>query len=314
MGNMFNSKSMTVSLSVLLLIVVVFVLVRSCGEERIVRASVSDTEIELGRPIQYADSTAGAKSWLWEFGNGDYSIESGGSYTFPEQGRYQVRLRVDNEQEKLFMIRVRPFDGQGRQDHVIQIDAPDSAIQGEYISFSAVGNDREWKWEFGESGIIDSRERTAIYAYRNHGIYQVRLTSENTQYPAYHIIEILPKYMETDSLDAMTLSARDIQQRLQNIADGKPFNVNYNYILKTYLCDNPNVLVTVNTSKRNDFYSYCQGLRIAGAKNTVVDMVYVEANNPANSCIDHIIVLQYDKSSPRPSSVSEPPNPRANER
>jgi hypothetical protein len=295
MNKIFNSRSLVTLVVVLLVIASVFLLARSCGVQRTVNASISSTEITLGQPLRFADSTAHATSWMWEFGNGDYSTEQGGAYEFPEQGRYQVRLKVDNDLEKLFLVRVRPFELDGHASHLIRIEAPQTAIQGEYISFSAVGSDKDWKWEFGESGIIDSREKTTIYAYQNHGVFQVRLTTETTKYPVYHTIEILPKYMETDSLDVLTIAGADIRQRLQNIADGRPFNVNYNYILKTYLANDPAVLVTVNTDKRNDFYSYCQGLRIAGRGKTSVDMVYVEANTPGSNAIDHIIVLQSDK-------------------
>lgn len=295
MSKIFNSRSLITILVVIGIVALVFFLMRSLGKERTVSASVSSTEIMLGQPIEFADSTSGASGWLWEFGNGDYSYDRAGTYTFPDEGRYQIRLRVDDRMEKLFLVRVRPYDGTQRLGHMISINAPETAVQGEYILFTAEGNDKEWKWEFGESGIIDSREKSAIYAYQNHGIFQVRLTTENTQYPIYHLIEVLPKYMEVDSLDVMTMASLDIKEKLQNIADGKPFNTNYNHILKKYLCNNPDILVTVNNDKRNDFYSYCQGLRIAGRRNTLIDMVYVESSNPESSCIDHILVLQHDK-------------------
>ncbi len=298
MDKIFNIRSL-ISLAVVIGVVgLVFLLTRSCGGSRLISASVSASEITQGEWITFKDSTSGADYWLWEFGNGDYSEEQSGEYLFPDEGRYQIRLRVDGELEKLFMIRVRPRSSEHRSDHLIRINAPETAIQGEHVLFSAEGADLDWKWEFGESGIIDSREKTAIYAYRDYGTFQVRLTTENTQYPIFHTIEVLPKYMETDSLDAISVASNEIKLRLQQIADGKPFNIHYNYILEKYLCGDPDVLVTVNNTKRNDFYSYCQGLRFTGRANTVIDMVYVESSDPENECIDHIVVLQYDKSAP----------------
>jgi FOG: PKD repeat len=240
----------------------------------------------------FSDSTSLSENWLWEFGNGDYSTERTGTYKFPETGRYQVRLKVNNELEKNFLVRVRPKTNDEHNEHLIRINAPSSAMQGEYILFSGEGNDRDWRWEFGESGIVDSREKTPIYAYDNHGVYFVRLSTEKTQYPVTHRIEIFPKYMESDSTDVMVIAGNDIKEKLQNIANGKPFNPNYNHILKTYLCNKPNILVTVNNTKRNDFYSYCQGLRLTG-RGTSIETVFVESNNPESSCIDHIIILQY---------------------
>lgn len=295
MSKIFNAKSLITIVVVMGVVVAMFFLMRSCGSDKAVSASVSATEITLGQHIIYMDSTSGAHNWLWEFGNGDYSVDRAGVYTFPDEGRYQIRLKVNNNLEKLFLVRVRPYDDSDRFGHLIRIDAPQTAVQGEYILFSGEGNDKDWKWDFGENGIIDSREKTAIYAYRNHGVYRIALTTENTQYPIYHQIEVLPKYMSVDSLDVMTAAALDIKERLQNIADGKPFNANYNHVMKTYLNDNPNVLVTVNNTKRNDFYSYCQGLRISGRRRAVIDNVYVEAGNTGNAAINHILVLQHDK-------------------
>lgn len=303
MSKIFNIKSLAAILFVIGIVLMLFFLTRSWGGGRSVSASISAAEITLGQPIIYADSTAGASNWLWEFGNGDYSTERAGVYTFPDEGRYQIRLKVNHDHEKLFLVRVRPYDNSERFGHLIRINAPETAVQGEHILFSAEGNDKDWKWDFGENGIIDSREKTAIYAYRNHGVYQVKLTTENTQYPIYHLIEVLPKYMEVDSLDVMTMAALDIKEKLQNIADGKPFNANYNHIMKVYLCNNPDVLVTVNNSKRNDFYSYCQGLRISGHGNAIIDYVYVEANDPQSNCINHILVLQHDRSADLPSAA-----------
>lgn len=307
MNKYFNTRSLVSTLIVVSLIIVLVIIMRSCGRERIVRASVSSTDIVLGQQIGYADSTSRAETWLWEFGNGDYSTEQAGTYEFKEEGRYQIRLKVNHNLKKEFQVMVRPRP-ERQSDHLIRINAPATAVQGEYILFSAEGNDMDWRWEFGESGIIDSREKTAIYAYQNHGIYQVRLSTEKTQYPVTHWIEVMPKYMEVDSLDAMTIAGNDIRQRLQNISDGKPFNPNYNHVLNTYLCQNPDVLVTVNNNRRNDFYSYCAGLRVAG-RGTYIETVFVESSKPETGCIDHLIVVQYDPGESRIPSAAKPNQP-----
>jgi len=306
MSKFYNTRSLVATLIVVAVIIALIIIMRSCGGERVVRASVSQTEIVLGERISYADSTAGASSWLWEFGNGDYSTGQSGVYEFPEQGRYQVRLRVNHDLEKEFQVTVHP-PAVLPSDHLIRIDAPDTAVQGEYVLFTAEGNDLDWRWEFGETGIIDSREKTAIYAYQTPGVYMVRLSTEKTQYPVTHIIEVTPGYSEADPLDAMTLAGNDIRQRLQNIADGKPFNPNYNHVLNTYLCQNPDVLVTVNNDRRNDFYSYCAGLRVAG-RGSYIETVFVESSNPDSNCIDHLIVVQQGPGESRGSAAKSSNN------
>lgn len=294
MNKFFNKRAVLALGIIVTMMLVAFILMRSCDGDRVVSASLSSSEVMLGERIYFADSTYRAERWVWEFGNGDYSEEQSGSYVFPDEGRYQIRLRVDNKLEKQFMVRVKPYV-QEVQDQMIRINAPEAVMQGEYVLFSGEGNDKEWRWEFGETGLVDSREKNPLYAYDRHGTFQVLLSTENTQYPVMHMIEVLPKYVEGDSTDVMMIAALDIKEKLQNIADDKPFNVNYNAILNNHLCGKSNIMVTVNNNKRNDFYSYCQGLRLIGKNNTVIETVYAESKNPDSKCIDNLIVLQHEK-------------------
>ena len=173
--------------------------------------------------------------------------------------------------------------------------APKEAIQGENIIFRGEGHDEQWRWEFGETGMIDSREKTTLYAYTEPGEYEVLLNTENTRYPIRHRINILPYYSENDSTDVMVLIGLDIKEKLQNIADGKPFNVNYNYVVDKYFNNNPNTLVIINNNKYNDFYSYCQGLHHIGRKETIIQNVIVETEDEESGYITQITVMQIEK-------------------
>ena len=256
-----------------------------------VRAFISSSEIYRGESISYTDSTYNANDWLWEFGNGDVSHEKKGEYMYPASGMYQIRLTVNNALQKEFTVNVRP-PVQLSNDSLIKIDAPSVAIQNEYVTFKGIGLSKQWRWSFGETGIIDSREKTAIYAYSQPGIYEVEVTTEDTKYPITHTIEIYPQYMEEDSTDVLTLVGSDIREKLQAIVDGKPFNQNYNYIMTKYLCNNPNVLVMINNDKRNDFYSYCQGLKIIGRKITTIVEVVVVPDEAKPQCLQKLHVTQ----------------------
>ncbi|NDV70014.1 PKD domain-containing protein [Dysgonomonas sp. 25] len=292
MGKLNNYRVFVVIGVIALCIILAFV-IRSLFTTREIAASVSPLDIEIGQPIIYNDSTKGANAWLWEFGNGDESTSQQGKYTFAETGRYQIRLKVDNKQEKKFVINVRAKQND-EEEQLVHIEAPKTAMQGEYIIFRGEGPSKEWRWEFGETGIVDSREKSAIYKYELPGNYEVLLSTEETQYPVRHQIEILPQYTEDESTDVESLIGNDIKEKLQNIIDQKPFNKNYNYVLSTYLCNNPNTLVVVNNNKKNDFYSYCQGLKIIGRKKTTIDNVIIELDPLNDACIQKLIVVQYD--------------------
>ena len=256
-----------------------------------IRAWVSPREVELGYPIRFIDSTSNATDVLWEFGNGDSSKERNGVYLFPQTGKYQVRLRVNNSVEKHFIVTVKESNRpSGYQP--IKIIAPQTAIQNEYISFFADGYSKAWRWEFGETGEVDSYEKNPTYAYKLPGSYQIKLMSEDLAFPIVHYIEILPEYTESDDSDVFSLIAKDIQEHLQNIIDGESFNENYNYILSKYLCNNPNQLVITNGAKQTDFYSYCYDLKFIGSQSTAnIQDVVIETDKGSN-CVKRILVKQ----------------------
>jgi hypothetical protein len=268
-------------------------LVRSCIHGRVVQATVSSLEIELGMPIHFSDSTRNASRWHWEFGNGEYSFEQHGTYIFPEAGRYQIRLTVDNILTERFIVNVRAPRQATAADELIRIDAPSVAFQGEFITFRGVGNSREWRWSFGETGSVDAVERTAIYRFEQPGHFTVLLRTEETMYPIRHEIEILPHFSEDDDTDIAAIIGESIRRRLQAIVNQEPFNAHYNYILNNYLCGNANTIVVVNNSRRNDFYSYSKGLMIIGRNRTVIESVAVELDEN-DECVIRIFVSQRD--------------------
>lgn len=292
MGKISNYRVYVVILSVAACVAAT-ILARNLLSSKEIMASVTPLEVELGMPVHYSDSTKGADNWLWEFGNGRSSVDRNGQYTFPEAGKYQVRLSMDNGLEKRFIVTVRPRIVD-EEEQLVRIDAPETGIQGEYIVFRGEGLSNEWRWEFGESGVVDSREKSAIYTYEYPGVYEVLLTTEETQYPIRHTIEIFPHYLEGDTTDMETLIGNDIKEKLQNIIDQKPFNTNYNYILQNYLCGNPDTPVVINNTKKNDFYSYCQGLKILGRGKTKIGNVVIEPDASNNGCIRRLNVMQSD--------------------
>lgn len=288
--NKIFTRWMIIVIAVLIAGVLVAWLLRIRFSDREIRAFVSPSEVELGSAIHFSDSTYRAQRVLWEFGNGDVSMEKSGSYVFPQVGRYQIRLTVDDELEARFIVNVREPIKQ--EESPIRIIAPTTAIQNELITFTAEGPSQEWRWEFGESGDVDSREKSPTYSYQYPGVYEVLLTSEDTEYPIIHNIEILPEYTESDSTDVLSLIAIDIRERLQDIVDGGSFNSNYNYILEKYLCNKSDVLVLINGTKQNDFYSYCHGLKFIGSQSSTTIIEVVVEPDKKSDCIKKLLIRQ----------------------
>lgn len=291
MKRISNSKIYIFIITVLLCIIGAFIIRYFFGKNE-VQAFVSASEVFEGEPIVYSDSTYNAKQWLWEFGNGDISNTRSGNYTYKHPGTYQLRLTVNNTLKEELIIRVKEAVHL-KVDSLVRIEAPSVAMQEELVVFRGIGFSKEWRWSFGETGIVDSREQTAIYAFTLPGVYDVELMTEDTKYPVLHTIEIMPQYKENDPTDILGLIGNDIRIKLQAIADGKPFNPNYNYILEKYLCNNAHTPVTINNQKMNDFYSYCQGLRILGRNNTTVQDVVVVQDENSPACLEKLFVTQY---------------------
>lgn len=291
MQKLLNHRVYIIAIAIALVLGITF-LVRSCMYSKEIQATVGPLDVEHGIPVSYADSTKGTDKWYWEFGNGDTSSDRRGEYVFPETGKYQIRLTVNGNLEKKFIVNVRSPRKDESLD-LIKIDAPKEALQGEYITFRGVGNSKDWRWEFGETGQVDAIEKNAIYKYELPGRYIVQLRTEETKYPVVHQIDIMPQYSDTDTTDVASIIGNDIKEKLQAIVDQKPFNKNYNYIMSTYLCNNPNTLVIVNNDKKNDFYSYCQGLKIIGRKRTIIENVLIDVEE-TESCINKLIVIQTD--------------------
>lgn len=290
MRKLKNSKVYLV-LGVIITCIAIAFIIRFFFSSTKIQAFVSSTEIYKGELLNFSDSTFRAKEWLWEFGNGDTSGEKTGSYEYKETGTYLLRLTVNRHIQKDFIINVRP-PVRLERDSIIRIDAPTIAMQDEFIVFRGIGLSKEWRWAFGATGIIDSRDQVAIYSYSEPGRYEVELMTEETKYPVRHQIEIFPKYMENDTTDVLSLIGNDIREKLQAIVDGKPFNPNYNHIMTRYLCNNSQLLVVINNDRKNDFYSYCQGLKILGKHNTDILQVIVVPDEERPACLSKLYVMQ----------------------
>ncbi|MDR6920884.1 MULTISPECIES: PKD domain-containing protein [Chryseobacterium] len=248
----------------------------------------------VGDTLSFDDNTQFAKTKKWTFGDGTTSDKSKGIHFYNKSGYYTVSLIVDNKYTKSFqvMVRERPM----RQDTTktaTTIEAPLQAMQNEAVQFRAVSDATKFEWRFGESGGVDAREKFAIYTFKQPGEYKVALFTEENREPVYHTIKITPEYNSLDDVlpveDAYAKVDNNFKYHLQQIANGNDFNTHYNYLLKTYLCNNENSVVKVNDSKVNNFYMYCAGLQFD--KNVVIQTVKVNFDD-TQTCVTKVDINQ----------------------
>ncbi len=294
MDNFRIKQLLAIVLSIAVVTFILIFMLKRCTPNRNIMATAYPANITVGEIVSFSDSTRNAKMWLWEFGDGKRSDQQAVSYQFNDPGKYKIRLTVDGDNERFFEIKVRDKEDNSK-NLIIKIIAPDVAMQGEKIVFNGVGSADQWRWEMGENGIIDAREKSPIYSYKKPGDYVVLLTTENTQYPIRHNIRIEPIYTEGDSTDVAVIIGNDIRDRLQNIVNGKPFNTNFNYVVTKYFGGDQNTLVAINGEKYNDFYSYCQGLKHIGLKKVNIETVLAEIEDNQTGYVKQITVIQRNK-------------------
>lgn len=256
---------------------------------------VYPSNLKEGDTLSFEDKTQFAKTKRWNFGDGTTSDKSKGIHFYNRPGYYQVTLIIDNKYSKSFPIIVSPRTVHKKDTvkKVTLIDAPSQATQFENVQFRAISDGKQFTWKFGETGRIDSKDKLAIYSYQKPGDYVVSLITDETAEPVLHQIKILPYYDamedEVSVEDAYAKIDNDFKYHLQQIAYGNNFNMHYNYLLRTYLCNNENTVVKVNDSKVNNFYMYCAGLQFD--KNNVIQTVKVNFDD-AQNCVTKVDINQ----------------------
>ncbi|WP_346986275.1 PKD domain-containing protein [Chryseobacterium sp. POE27] len=256
---------------------------------------VYPSTLKEGDTLSFEDKTQFAKTKRWNFGDGTTSDKSKGIHFYNKPGYYQVTLIIDNKYSKSFPIIVssRTVPKKDSVKTVTLIDAPSQAMQFENVQFRAISDGKQFTWKFGETGRIDSKDKLAIYSYQKPGDYVVSLITDETAEPVLHQIKILPYYDaledEVSVEDTYAKIDNDFKYHLQQIAYGNNFNMHYNYLLRTYLCNNENTVVKVNDSKVNNFYMYCAGLQFD--KNNVIQTVKVNFDD-AQNCVTKVDINQ----------------------
>jgi PKD repeat protein len=114
--------------------------------------------------------------WLWNFGDGNISVEQNPMHTYQKQGNYSVSLTVSgpagtNTMEDPVFILVGPFPPVA---HFEAIYTPHPApCSVEFMQYSE-GTITQWLWEFGDG--TKSTEKKPIHTYQRHGNFTVNIT------------------------------------------------------------------------------------------------------------------------------------------
>lgn len=260
-----------------------------------IHAGISARTISLRDSLNYYDSTTFAKNYRWTFGDGGQAFSSHGVYRYNTPGNYIIKLTINEQFTDTFYVTVKDtLRGHTIADSIMRIEAPSTGMQFENLVFRAIGaGATQYRWKFGETNFIDSKESFVQYYYKEPGTYTVLLFTDNSEYPVRHQIQILPSFQPTKD----TLSIDDLYKgyeddfkiHLQEIANGNNYNTNYYYLLKKYLCNNEKTITKINGAKLNDFNSYCLGLQFD--EGIIIQSVKLTPDEQLN-CIKTVEVKQ----------------------
>ncbi|MBD1391645.1 PKD domain-containing protein [Mucilaginibacter glaciei] len=295
--NRQNYIFLYIVVSILLLAGLIFLFKSSLFDKRNVNAKILKDEIAINEDLVYSDNTENAKSWLWEFGNGDRSDKQNGAYRFKKTGAYIVRLTVDGKLQQQFPINIKDTVAQLLKDTLLTVNGPTQGIVNEEVRLEAQGNARIYEWSFGETGRVDIKGPTALYTYHNPGTYFVRLNADNGSRPVFHKIRITNPDSTVNAIVAPGEGERkvidDIRAHLQAIANGADFNSQYYYLVNKYFCGDEKVTVNLESNgdnKQTDFYSYCMRLTFGGGVS--IDEAQVTLK-PKSTCSSLLTVKQH---------------------
>lgn len=119
-------------------------------------------------------STGTVLSWLWDFGNGDTSMEQNPSYTYIEAGTYSVSLLLEGPCGEVQVTMT---------DYITVNEAPTADFDASptcgcaplTVNFTDMsqGTITSWHWDFGDGGTCE--ESDPNYTYNEPGVYTVSL-------------------------------------------------------------------------------------------------------------------------------------------
>ncbi len=256
-----------------------------------------------GEVITLKDTTFGAKSWEWNFGdNTPVSQIKAPVHVYEKPGKYELKLTVNGSCEKLLTLNILP-----KKQVVVDVDdalklpvitSPKRIYLGEPAMFSADStNGKTFEWNFGETERTDASGKQVSYTFSGAGQKNVTVyvnglanvvtkkvnvqkrpdggpapTPEPVPAPAPQNTEPLPK-----GVKAPLISDEDFTKLLNEIAKGK---TQLNDLL-TYSCGKSDIVVTVNNAEKQNLAEFFNYLK----SNNKIVVKRARLRTNANYCI-----------------------------
>jgi hypothetical protein len=164
----------------------------SCSE---VSMNVTPRELFEGESLNFEDQTTNSSLRRWDFDNGDTSSLQSGQYIYSNAGSYLIHLKVNNECEDTFRIQVKSAYVDTVEKVHVTISGPETVFVGQKYKWNgSASGAKQWKWKFGETGMVDATTQEVEYAFKYPGKnIKIILQTDVSRLPGEKYVNIVPK-------------------------------------------------------------------------------------------------------------------------
>lgn len=183
--------------------------------------------------VNFSDSSSGATSWLWNFGDGSFSSQQNPTHVYGNTGTYNVTLTVWGPSGCVDVIQMPAYITV--YEPVVSFVSPDPwGCAPHTVHFVSTVTSTlpivSWLWDFGDGNISGFSNPSHIYT--STGYFNVSLTVTNSA--GCSVTYSIPNY----------------------VAIGNPVNAAFTVSNDT-ICPNVQIQITNQSSPNANFWQYC---------------------------------------------------------
>jgi len=129
--------------------------------------------------VDFTNTTVNAANFLWDFGDGNFTVDTMPTHTYANSGTYQVILDASNacgvrSDTQNVTITIEPIASIG----TVQDPMGCAPLTINYLD-NSVGNPTSWSWTFPGGNPATSTEANPTVSYDSEGVYTVSLVVAN---------------------------------------------------------------------------------------------------------------------------------------
>ncbi len=149
------------------------------GSTPVIAFSANKTDVSVNESISFTDQSANnPTSWVWDFGDGNTSIQQNPSHSYTTTGLYNVTLTATNSYGSNTEVKTNYITVGSTPVIAFSANKTDVSVN-ESISFTdqSANNPTSWAWDFGDGNT--STQQNPSHSYTTSGLYNVTLTATN---------------------------------------------------------------------------------------------------------------------------------------